>query len=70
MLPLIAPHRLDCALGPSKQEVLKQVEKVESQEAFAEAIEKALAKVASKERKRRSLKPANTLSEAVGRAVG
>jgi type I restriction enzyme M protein len=51
MLPLIVLRRLDCVLEPTKDVVLKQVETLKAKKLSGEAIEKALAKVASKDRK-------------------
>jgi type I restriction enzyme M protein len=51
MLPLIVLRRLDCVLEPTKDQVLKQVETLKSKKLSPEAIEKALAKIANKDRK-------------------
>jgi len=51
MLPLIVLRRLDCVLEPTKDQVLKQVDALKAKKLSPEAIEKALAKVASKDRK-------------------
>lgn len=51
MLPLIVLRRLDCVLEPTKDQVLKQVGVLKAKKLSPEAIEKALAKVASKDRK-------------------
>src|ERR1700726_3384661 len=51
MLPLIVLRRLDCVLEPTKDQVLKQVEVLKAKKLSPEAIQKALAKVASKDRK-------------------
>jgi type I restriction enzyme M protein len=50
MLPLIVLRRLDCVLEPTKDAVLEQVTKLKAKKLSPEAIEKALAKVASKDR--------------------
>src|SRR5882757_10041987 len=51
MLPLIVLRRLDCVLEPTKDQVLKQVGVLKAKKLSPEAIEKALAKVASNDRK-------------------
>ncbi|WP_291565530.1 type I restriction-modification system subunit M N-terminal domain-containing protein [Bradyrhizobium sp.] len=51
MLPLIVLRRLDCVLEPTKDQVLKQVDALKAKKLSPEAIVKALAKVASKDRK-------------------
>src|SRR5258705_955027 len=51
MLPMIVLRRLDCVLEPTKDQVLKQVDALKAKKLSPEAIEKALAKVASKDRK-------------------
>ena len=52
MLPLIVLRRLDCVLEPTKDEVLKQYQSLKANKKLSpEAVEKALAKVASKDRK-------------------
>jgi len=51
MLPLIVLRRLDCVLEPTKHQVLKQVDVLRAKKLSPEAIQKALAKVASKDRK-------------------
>jgi len=51
MLPLIVLRRLDCVLEPTKDQVLKQVAVLKAKKLSPEAIEKALAKIASKNRK-------------------
>ena len=51
MLPLIVLRRLDCVLEPTKDQVLKQVAVLKAKKLSPEAIEKALARVASKDRK-------------------
>jgi type I restriction enzyme M protein len=51
MLPLIVLRRLDCVLEPTKDQVLKQVDGLKAKKLSPEAIEKALAKVASRDRK-------------------
>ena len=51
MLPLIVLRRLDCVLEPTKVDVLPQVDKLKAKKLSPEAIEKALAKVANKDRK-------------------
>ncbi len=51
MLPLIVLRRLDCVLEPTKDQVLKQIDLLRAKKLSPEAIEKALAKVASKDRK-------------------
>jgi type I restriction enzyme M protein len=51
MLPLIVLRRLDCVLEPTKDQVLKQVAVLKAKKLSPEAIEKALAKIASKDRK-------------------
>lgn len=51
MLPLIVLRRLDCVLEPTKDAVLKQHEALKAKGLSNAAIEKALARVASKERK-------------------
>jgi len=50
MLPLIVLRRLDCVLDATKDEVLKQFEALKKKGLSDAAIEKALAKVASKDR--------------------
>ena len=51
MLPLIVLRRLDCVLEPTKVAVLKQHEALKAKGMSDIAIEKALARVASKDRK-------------------
>jgi type I restriction enzyme M protein len=51
MLPLIVLRRLDCVLEPTKDHVLKQYQALKARKLSPEAVEKALARVASKERK-------------------
>src|SRR6476659_928539 len=50
MLPMIVLRRLDCVLEPTKAEVLKQHQALRKKGHSAAGIEKALAKVASKDR--------------------
>ena len=50
MLPLIVLRRLDCVLEPTKDEVLKQFDNLKRRGLSNEAIQKAIAKVASKDR--------------------
>ena len=51
MLPLIVLRRLDCVLEPTKDHVLKQYQTLKARKLSPEAVEKALARVASKDRK-------------------
>jgi type I restriction enzyme M protein len=51
MLPLIVLRRLDCVLEPTKDHVLKQLQALKARKLSPEAIEKALSRVASKDRK-------------------
>jgi type I restriction enzyme M protein len=51
MLPLIVLRRLDCLLEPTKDQVLKQIAVLKAKKLSPEAIQKALAKVANKDRK-------------------
>ena len=51
MLPLIVLRRLDCLLEPTKDHVLKQYQALKARKLSPEATEKALARVASKNRK-------------------
>src|SRR5258708_719939 len=50
MLPMIVLRRLDCVLEPTKDEVLKQFDALRKKGLSDAAVEKALAKIASKER--------------------
>jgi type I restriction enzyme M protein len=50
MLPLIVLRRLDCVLEPTKDKVLDQLKALKKKGLSGAAIEKALAKVASKDR--------------------
>src|ERR1019366_7522054 len=50
MLPLIVLRRLACVLEPTKQDVLKQYEALKKKGLSEEAVQKTLAKVASKDR--------------------
>ena len=50
MLPMIVLRRLDCVLEPTKDEVLKQFDALKKRGLSDAAVEKALAKIASKER--------------------
>jgi type I restriction enzyme M protein len=50
MLPMIVLRRLDCVLEPTKGEVLKQFDALRKKGLSDAAVEKALAKIASKER--------------------
>ena len=50
MLPLIVLRRLDCVLEPTKAEVLKQYQALKKKGLSEMAVEKALAKIASKDR--------------------
>ncbi len=50
MLPMIVLRRLDCVLEPTKDEVLKQFDALKKKGLSDAAVEKALAKVASKDR--------------------
>jgi type I restriction enzyme M protein len=50
MLPLIVLRRLDCVLEPTKDKVLEQYAALKKKNLSQTAIEKALAKVASKDR--------------------
>ncbi len=51
MLPLIVLRRLDCVLEPSKAAVLKEFEAIQKKELGEKSVEKALSKVAGKDRK-------------------
>src|ERR1700689_4661740 len=51
MLPLIVLRRLDCLLEPTKEHVLKQYQALKARKLSPEATEKALARVANKDRK-------------------
>ena len=48
---MIVLRRLDCVLEPTKDQVLKQVDVLKAKKLSPEAIEKALAKFAGKDRK-------------------
>ncbi len=50
MLPMIVLRRLDCVLEPTKDEVLKQFVALKKKDLSDAAVEKALAKIASKHR--------------------
>ena len=51
MLPMVVLRRLDCVLEPTKDAVLKQLEKLEAQEMPEAAIERLLGKAADPSRK-------------------
>ena len=51
MLPLIVLRRLDCVLEPTKAKVLEQYQSLKANKKLSpEAVQKALAKIASKDR--------------------
>src|ERR1700730_9566480 len=50
MLPMIVLRRLDCVLEPTKDEVIKQFGALKKKGLSDAAVEKALAKIASKDR--------------------
>jgi type I restriction enzyme M protein len=50
MLPLIVLRRLDCVLEPTKDEVLKQYKDLKKKGLSESAVQKTLAKIASKDR--------------------
>lgn len=51
MLPLTVLRRLDCVLEPTKAQVLKQYEALQARGLKGEALDKALARAAAKDRK-------------------
>src|SRR5713101_3366762 len=50
MLPMIVLRRLDCVLEPTKEKVLSQYKELKKKGLSEAAVQKALAKIASKDR--------------------